>query len=146
VGWCVLSCLCFIITGWECLCYRLLSVCLSICLCLWCHVLFKKAYAASLIHCAVLWSTSLNRMLYWGSCTVADSFSRLRSTCSCRFDKLPLSWGQPMYGVGLFDRKSGNMETICTAKCFLVLLLSEVFQICTTKLYLGLTDPSDRAV
>jgi hypothetical protein len=26
VGWCVLSCLCFIITGWECLCYRLLSV------------------------------------------------------------------------------------------------------------------------
>lgn len=26
VGWCVLSCLYFIITGWECLCYRLLSM------------------------------------------------------------------------------------------------------------------------
>jgi len=77
VGWCVLSCLCFIITGWECLCYRL-----------WGHVLFKKAYAASLIHSAVLWWTSLNRMLYWRSYTLADSFSRRRwSPCLCRWGK-----------------------------------------------------------
>jgi len=32
-----------------------------------------------------------------------------------------------MYEVGLFDRKSGNMEKICNARCLLVLLLSEVF-------------------
>lgn len=74
VGWCVLSCLYFIITGWECLCYRQ-----------WCHVLLKRAYATSLIHSAVLWSTSLNRMLHWRSYALADSFSRRRSPCLCTY-------------------------------------------------------------